>query len=222
LRVGELAAFLRAEYEGDGELEISGAAPVESARSSDLSFASGAALARVDASQAGCLIVPPDFSNVSGRSIIRAEQPRGAFAAALQLIYPPEPLRAGVHPSASIAASASVDTTCEIGPYVTIGDRASIGRGTRIGAGCSIGADVRVGADCSLAPNVTIYSRVEIGSHVILHSGVVLGADGFGFIMAGDHWEKFPQVGFRRWAVSRYKMMWRSAQTRASIVRRSA
>lgn len=195
MRVREIAAFLRAEYEGDGEVEISGAAPVESARSSDLSFAAGAALARVDASQAGCLIVPPDFSNVDGRPIIRAPQPRGAFAAALKLLYPPEPVKAGVHPSSSIAASASVDTTCEIGPFVTIGERASIGTGTRIGAGCSIGADVRVGADCSLAPNVTIYSRVEIGSRVILHSGAVLGADGFGFIMAGDHWEKFPQVG---------------------------
>ena len=195
MRVRELAAFLRAEYEGDGEVEISGAAPVESARSFDLSFASGAALVRVDASQAGCLIVPADFANTTGRTVIRVPQPRGAFAAALRLIYPPEPVRPGIHPTAVIAGSASVDSTCEIGPHVSVGERAIVGPGTRIGSGCSVGADVSVGADCRLEPNVTIYSRVEIGSRVMLHSGVVVGADGFGFVLAGDHYEKFPQVG---------------------------
>ena len=29
----------------------------------------------------------------------------------------------------------------------------------------------------------------------MLHSGCVLGADGFGFVMAGGRYEKFPQIG---------------------------
>ena len=29
----------------------------------------------------------------------------------------------------------------------------------------------------------------------MLHSGCVLGADGFGFVRAGDRYEKFPQIG---------------------------
>jgi UDP-3-O-[3-hydroxymyristoyl] glucosamine N-acyltransferase len=193
--VRELAAFLRAEYEGDGDAEISGAAPVEFAHPTDLSFASGTALACVDASEAGCLIVPADFPNATRRTVIRVSQPRGAFAAALRLIYPPEPVRAGVHPTAVIAGSASVDSTCEIGPHVSIGERTTVGPRTRIGAGCAIGADVILGADSRLEPNVTIYSHIEIGRRVILHSGVVLGADGFGFVLSGEHYEKFPQVG---------------------------
>ena len=36
---------------------------------------------------------------------------------------------------------------------------------------------------------------MDIGARVILHSGCVIGADGFGFVMAGDHYEKFPQIG---------------------------
>jgi UDP-3-O-[3-hydroxymyristoyl] glucosamine N-acyltransferase len=36
---------------------------------------------------------------------------------------------------------------------------------------------------------------VRIGARAILHSGCVIGADGFGFTRAGDHYEKFPQVG---------------------------
>ncbi len=52
-----------------------------------------------------------------------------------------------------------------------------------------------IGAGSVLHSNVTIYDRVTLGARVILHSGVVIGADGFGFALAGDHYEKFPQVG---------------------------
>ena len=58
-----------------------------------------------------------------------------------------------------------------------------------------IGAGVRIGANCILHANVTIYNGVTIGDRAVLHSGVVLGADGFGFILQGDHYEKFPQIG---------------------------
>ena len=44
-------------------------------------------------------------------------------------------------------------------------------------------------------PNVTIYDNVDIGRRTILHSGVVIGADGFGYVMEDDRWQKFPQVG---------------------------
>jgi UDP-3-O-[3-hydroxymyristoyl] glucosamine N-acyltransferase len=36
---------------------------------------------------------------------------------------------------------------------------------------------------------------VQIGDRAILHSGCVIGADGFGFVLTDDHYEKFPQVG---------------------------
>jgi UDP-3-O-[3-hydroxymyristoyl] glucosamine N-acyltransferase len=193
--VRELAAFLRAEYEGDGEADVTGAAPVEAAGPYDLSFASGAALARVPGSSAGCVIVPLDFINMASRTIVRVEHPRSAFAAALSCIYPPEPVHAGVHPTAVIAATASIDETCEIAPHVTVADGARLGPRTRVGAGCSIGRSASIGADCSLHANVTIYDDVEVGDRVILHSGAVLGADGFGFVLQGDRYAKFPQVG---------------------------
>jgi len=36
---------------------------------------------------------------------------------------------------------------------------------------------------------------VDIGSYAILHSGCVIGADGFGFVLDGERYEKFPQIG---------------------------
>jgi UDP-3-O-[3-hydroxymyristoyl] glucosamine N-acyltransferase len=195
LRVRELAVLLSAEFEGNGEIEISGAAPVDLAGPTDLSFASGPALAKAGLSRAGCLIVPQTFENRPARTVIRSEQPRNAFAVALARLYPPEPIHPSVHRTAVIDSSAFVDATCEVGAHVTVGKRARIGEGVRIESGCTIGHDVVIGAHTTLHPNVTIYPRVRIGERVILHAGAVIGADGFGFVLSGDHYQKFPQVG---------------------------
>jgi UDP-3-O-[3-hydroxymyristoyl] glucosamine N-acyltransferase len=193
--VSEIAALLGAAFEGDGDREISGAAPIETAAPSELGFASRQAAAQANKSLAGCLIVPNDFENTSARTIIRVEHPRAAFAAALAHLYPPPPLRPGTHPTAVIAATASVEAGCQVGPHVTIDEGATVGAGTRIGAGCSVGRNAAIGARCTLHANVTIYDHVSIGKRVVLHSGCVIGADGFGFVLSGDHYEKFPQVG---------------------------
>jgi UDP-3-O-[3-hydroxymyristoyl] glucosamine N-acyltransferase len=84
---------------------------------------------------------------------------------------------------------------CSVGPHAVIGDSTRLGVSCSIGAGCVVGKRVSLGDGCVLYPNVTIYDNVSIGRHSILHSGCVIGADGFGFVMAGDHYEKFPQVG---------------------------
>jgi UDP-3-O-[3-hydroxymyristoyl] glucosamine N-acyltransferase len=88
-----------------------------------------------------------------------------------------------------------VSTGCVIGPYVTVGENTRIGSRCVIEAGSRIGARVLLGDDTVLFPNVTVYDDVHIGARVILHAGCVLGADGFGFTLVGDHYEKFPQVG---------------------------
>lgn len=196
MRVRELAELLEATYEGDGEHEIRGAAQLENAGTGELSFVgSRKALDAARASSAGCLLVSFDYDNHQQRTVIRTPQPRAAFALAVARLHPkPKPLP-GIHPSAVLAHSAVIDPTCTIGPHVTIGERSSVGPGTVISAGTQIGADVSIGSDCVLYANVTVYDGTGIGSRCILHSGSVLGADGFGFAMMGDHYEKFPQIG---------------------------
>jgi UDP-3-O-[3-hydroxymyristoyl] glucosamine N-acyltransferase len=54
---------------------------------------------------------------------------------------------------------------------------------------------VTIGENTILHASVTIYDDVHIGARVVLHSGSVIGADGFGFTLTGDRYEKFPQVG---------------------------
>jgi UDP-3-O-[3-hydroxymyristoyl] glucosamine N-acyltransferase len=94
-----------------------------------------------------------------------------------------------------IDASAHVSPSAYIGPHSVVGPRTTIGNRSQLGAGCVIGDGVSIGADCILHPNVTIYANVTIGDRATLHSGCVLGADGFGFVRTGDHYQKFPQIG---------------------------
>jgi UDP-3-O-[3-hydroxymyristoyl] glucosamine N-acyltransferase len=203
MRVRELAEWLGATWEGDGERELSGVAPIETAGVADLSFVTNRrGLAQAQSSAAGCLIVPVNTgegdnptSDVTGRTVIRAPEPRTAFARAVSLFHPAPKIEPGIHPTAVISPDARVGLGVAVGAHAIAAEGARIGDGCSIGAGCVIGRRVTLGKNCILYANVSIYDDVDIGDRAILHSGAVIGADGFGFVMAGDHYEKFPQIG---------------------------
>ena len=194
MRVRELAEWLGATFEGNGEKELTGVQSLEAAGGHELSFVSSAkAMAQAQDSSAGCLIVPLDFPE--GRTLIRASVPRTAFARAVSRLVPPPRHQPGIHSTAVVSPEAEVGDGVEIGPYVTVGEESRIESNCVIGAGCAIGRRVVIGHDTVLYAKVTIYDDVDIGNHVILHSGCILGADGFGFAMDGGRYEKFPQIG---------------------------
>jgi UDP-3-O-[3-hydroxymyristoyl] glucosamine N-acyltransferase len=178
MRVRELAEWLGATFEGDGEKEIADVAPLDTAGARDLSFVGNRkAAAQAEASAAGAILVPTEFPEGTGRTLIRTGAPRTAFARAIGRLRPAPPRAVGIHPTASVAADA------EIGPDVSIGP------------GCAIGRRVLIGEGSVLHANVTVYDDVDIGRRAVLHAGCVIGADGFGFVMEGDRYQKFPQVG---------------------------
>ena len=196
MRVRELAEWLGSTYEGDGEKDVCGVAPLENAGANDVAFVGTkkAAMA-AETSGAGCLIVPPDWPNPNSRTVIRATEPRTAFARAMNRFYPTAELKPGVHPTAVVGKDVELGTMVYVGPHAVIGDGTRIGVATSIGAGCIVGKRVSMGEGCVLHPNVTVYDNVGIGRSCILHSGCVIGADGFGFVMEHGRWHKFPQVG---------------------------
>jgi UDP-3-O-[3-hydroxymyristoyl] glucosamine N-acyltransferase len=175
--VRDIAALLGAEWEGDGEREIRGASTLENAGPDEIAFVAHSKAARAASeSHAGCLLVREHIPS-TGKTLIFAADPRASIARVIAAISPPRRPAPGIHPSAVVAETAVV------------------GPGTSIGPGCVIGDGVRIGAGCVLHPNVTIYPDVAIGDRVVLHSGCVLGADGFGFVFRGGHYENFPQIG---------------------------
>jgi UDP-3-O-[3-hydroxymyristoyl] glucosamine N-acyltransferase len=196
MRVRELADWLGATFEGDGEKELSGVAPLETAGASDLAFVgTRKAAQQAEASAAGCLLVPEEWPSPSYRTVIRVSEPRTAFARALNRFYPTTDLKPGIHPTAVVGDDVEIGAMVYIGPHAVIGNGTRIGVATSIGAGAVVGKRVNLGEGCVLHPHVTIYDNVDIGRRTILHSGAVIGADGFGYVMEQDRWQKFPQVG---------------------------
>lgn len=192
----ELARQLQLPLRGDGTRQITGAALLEEAGQSQVAFVGHSKFFDAGvASKAGCIIALADFPARADQTVIESPQPRAHFAQALAVLYPQAPLEAGIHATAIVAPDAEIDPSAEIGPYVMVGPRSQIGKGVRIGAGSSVGAACRIGDGSQVHPRVTIYDRVAIGFRAVIHSGVVIGADGFGFEMAGGAYRKVPQVG---------------------------
>lgn len=177
LTAGELARLLELPLRGDASREITAAALLEEAGPDQLAFvANQKFFASGAASKAGCLIALAEFPAADGQTVITSPQPRAHFAQALALLYPDQ-IEPGIHPSAVVDPGARIDATASIGPFVSIGAGVIIGEGTVIHS------------------RVSIYPRVTVGARCIVHSGAVLGADGFGFEMAGGRFHKVPQVG---------------------------
>lgn len=196
LTVAQIAELCEGQAEGDAELLITGANTLENATDHDLSFvANRKAVESAASSRAGCLLVPNSFAQTGTWALIRVANARAAFARALEALYPKRRPLPYVHPTSTIALSASMASDCFLGAYAVIGEDTHIGSGCSIGNGCVIGDRVTIGENTTLHANVTIYDDTHIGARVVLHSGCVLGADGFGFSLAGERYEKFPQVG---------------------------
>jgi UDP-3-O-[3-hydroxymyristoyl] glucosamine N-acyltransferase len=196
MRVRELAEWLGATFEGDGETELAGVAQIETAGMAELAFVGNRKAAeQAEASRAGCLIVPPEWPSPSQRTVIRAPQPRTAFARAISRFHPTTELKPGVDPTAIVGAGVELGALVSVGPHAVIGDGARLGVAVSIGAGCSVGKRVSIGEGAVLHPNVTVYDNVDIGRGSVLHAGCVIGADGFGYVNENDRWHKFPQVG---------------------------
>jgi UDP-3-O-[3-hydroxymyristoyl] glucosamine N-acyltransferase len=196
MRVKELAAFLESPFEGDGERVLRKVAALDDAGPEDLSFVTGGqSVKRAEASAAGCLLVPNDFNNVEHRTVVRAAHPRAAVARAISRLHPKVEAIPGMHASVVIGPGAIIEPGVHVGPLVSIGAGVRMGAGSSIGAGCVIGDYVSIGEKCTLHPGVTLYRDVTLGREVVLHSGCVIGADGFGYVLADGIYENFPQIG---------------------------
>ncbi|HZV11948.1 MAG TPA: UDP-3-O-(3-hydroxymyristoyl)glucosamine N-acyltransferase, partial [Candidatus Kapabacteria bacterium] len=119
-----------------------------------------------------------------------------AFMQIQKYFAPPAPgIPAGIHPLASVAASAIVAKSAAIGAFSVIGENAVIGEGAVIHPHVALGDSVEIGAGSVIYPHVTVYYGCKIGGNVTIHAGTVVGSDGFGFAESSGAYEKIPQLG---------------------------
>lgn len=191
----ELAETLGAVLEGNPDVTIAGVAPLDTAEADHIALlANTRHRAAAMASRAGAFLAPVGGEDLPA-PVLRVPAPHLAFITLLDLFYPPEPHRPGVHRTAVIAPDATVDPTAQIGAFVVVEAGAVVGTGVRLLPYVYVGADTEIGAGSVLHPHVVVYARVVIGRRVIIHAGTVVGADGFGYVSEGDTHRKIPQVG---------------------------
>lgn len=194
--LAELARYLDAELKGDPDYEIRALATLQSASAHQLGFIANPVYQKYLATtQAGALLLRPDFSEYySGHQLLVAN-PYQAYAHVSALFDPSVEFSPGIHPTAVIGDGCHLGHGVSIAAHVVLGANVSLGDGAALGPGTVIGDDCHIGARTRLAANVTLYQGVSLGDDCILHAGCVLGADGFGFAPSAGGWIKIHQLG---------------------------
>ena len=200
MKLRDLAAALGCVLQGrapaDADLEIDGAAGLEEAGPSELTFLSNpkyAPLARQ--TRAAAVLVEAPLADCPAALLFSAN-PYLDFARALELFHPPEKPEPGIHPTAVIADSARIGAGALIGPFAVVEAGVVIGRNAVLRPHVVVERDAAIGDDFEAHPHVTVRRGSRIGNRVTLHNGVTVGSDGFGFARRADgSHHKIPQAG---------------------------
>jgi UDP-3-O-[3-hydroxymyristoyl] glucosamine N-acyltransferase len=186
MKLSEIAAWLDCRLCGDGAIEISGVAGMEHAGPTELTFlANPKYIHKVKQTRAAAILSAEPIPDAPIASLV-SSNPYLDFARALELFYRPPRPAPGVHPAASIAASAVIGEGAYIGPFVAIGEHVSIGRNAVLHPHVVIYEGARIGDDFLAHSHAAVREFCRVGDRVTLQNGVVVGGDGFGFAKRAD------------------------------------
>jgi UDP-3-O-[3-hydroxymyristoyl] glucosamine N-acyltransferase len=183
MKLSELATLTAATVDAKfADLEISGAAGLDDARTGDVSFlANPRYTPKVNSTQASAIYVADGAPIERDIAILRSSNPYLAYTRALRLFHPEPDFVPFVHESAVIDPSAKVANDVWIGAGVVIGARTTIHAGARIYPNVTIYEDVEIGPGSVIHSGAAIRERSQIGARCIIHNNVVVGCDGFGY-----------------------------------------
>lgn len=185
-----------------GELSASygSIASLDEATASDISFLGNERYrSQFLETGAGVVLVPEGTDGgPEGTALIAVANPSFAFGLAVKHFTTVFTRRfeAGVHPAASVDASAKLDpekVRVHAGAVVMAG--AVVGDGSEIGPNSVVGENAVIGRDCLLQANVSIRERCILGDRVTIQPGAVIGSDGFGYETVGGRHVKIDQIG---------------------------
>ena len=186
MRLRHLATELGCELVGDGEIEITGVAGMEHAAPGQLTFLANPTYApKVKNTKASAILVNEPVDNLPIASVV-SSNPYLDFARALAFFYQPPRPAPGIHPLASIAATARIGENASIGPFAVVGENVTLGRNAVLHPHVVIYDGAQIGDDFLAHSHAVVREFCRIGNRVILQNGVVIGGDGFGFAKRAD------------------------------------
>jgi UDP-3-O-[3-hydroxymyristoyl] glucosamine N-acyltransferase len=200
MKLGELAARLGCTLEGDAQVEIHGAAGLESARSGEVSFLSNPRYGReLSATRASAVLVAQNIpikrdTKMPALAALRSENPYLDFARTIEFFNTPQQYLPGIHPSAVVAKSARIGAGAHIGPHCFVDEDVEIGSNAVLHSLVTLYRNVKIGDDFLAHSQSVVRENCRLGNRVILQNGVVVGGDGFGFAKRADgSWHKIQQ-----------------------------
>jgi UDP-3-O-[3-hydroxymyristoyl] glucosamine N-acyltransferase len=196
MKLSEIARALGCEMVGDGAREIGGVAGMEHATSDQLTFLANPKYAhKVRDTRAAAVLVSQPIEGLTAAQLV-SKNPYLDFARALAMFYQPPRPAPGIHPQASVAASAKIGENASIGPFAVVGENVTIGRNAVLHPHAVIYEGARIGDDFLAHSHSAVREFCQVGHRVTLQNGVVVGGDGYGFAKRADgtH-EKIVQSG---------------------------
>ncbi|MCP4703931.1 MAG: UDP-3-O-(3-hydroxymyristoyl)glucosamine N-acyltransferase, partial [candidate division Zixibacteria bacterium] len=195
--VKQLADLVGGILEGDGNIIINSAAPVESAKENQISFIANSKYKKfLDQTTASAVVLPDDL-NCDCPAVIRHKNPYYAFALILDELYPDtNKLENAIDETAVISDSAIIADNCTVGALSFVGDNTKLDNNTVIYPRVYLGNNVTIGKGCKLYPGVIINDDTKIADNVTIHGGTVIGADGFGYAQHDMGLKKVKQIGW--------------------------
>jgi UDP-3-O-[3-hydroxymyristoyl] glucosamine N-acyltransferase len=198
MKLSELARLTGASVDGDlNSIEISGAAGLDDAGPSDVSFlANPRYTAKVNTTRAAAVYLGEEAQTDCAIAVLRTKDPYLAYTRALRLFHPDPTFAAMIHESAVIDPSSTVAGTARVEAGVVIAPGCQIGEGVHIYPNVTIYENVAVGKDSIIHSGVVVRERSQLGERVVIHNNVVVGCDGFGYAKDEERrWLKIPQTG---------------------------
>jgi UDP-3-O-[3-hydroxymyristoyl] glucosamine N-acyltransferase len=184
MKLNELARILGCIVEGEGEIEITGVRGMDQADEGHITFLANPKYApKLKNTRASAVIAE---RRIDGIPTVISANPYHDHARALEVFYRPPRPKPGIHPSASIAATARIGENASIGPFVAVGEHCIIGKNAVLYPHAVIYEGVLIGDDFTAHSHAVVREFCRVGNRVTLQNGVVVGGDGFGFAKRAD------------------------------------
>lgn len=200
ITLAAICDYIHGDCIGDLSIHIEGAAGIDEAGPSQISFLSNPVyIDKISATNAGAVLIKEDMKLPSVPShtlIVKCKDPYLAFCMVLTKYFNPIQSKIGVEQPSFVAPSVGIHESNYIGAFAYVSDGVVLGKGVQVYPQCYIGQGVEIGENTLLYAGVKIYPGTIVGKNCIIHAGVVIGSDGFGQApMPDGSYAKIPQIG---------------------------
>ncbi len=195
----DIAALLRGEIEGDGEVTVNNVSKIEEGKPHTLAFLANPKYEQyIYTTEASIVLVNKDFKPAQpvNCTLIKVDSAYDAIASLLQIYESMRQRPTGIEQPSFVDQSATIGQNPYIGAFAYIGKNVKIGNNVSIYPQAYIGDGVTIGDNSTIFSGVKIYHGCRVGSNCTIHASSVIGADGFGFAPNSDGtYKKVPQIG---------------------------